>query len=95
MLQRIQTQFEPIERWPSEPTRRRQRSKFRTQWSVTCKLLERELLALGCRRLVIQADCDRSEIRNDGFLRANARLRGPGVILSFQSKGTYIPDSST
>ncbi|MGD9636847.1 MAG: hypothetical protein AB7U97_26425 [Pirellulales bacterium] len=86
MFQRIEVQFESIERWPTETTKRRQRSKFRTQWTVTCKLLERELSHLGCRRLVVQADCDRSEIRNDGFLRASARLRGPGVVLSFQSK---------
>lgn len=85
MLRSIQVQFEPIDKWPEKPTVSRKASKFKTRWSDTCKLLERELLHLGCRRLVIQLDCDRSQIRQDGLPRADARAR-PGVILAFQSK---------
>lgn len=86
MLRNIQVQFEPIDEWPGERTRSRRRSTFKASWSDTCRLLERELGFLGCRRLVLQADCDRSQIRLDGFLRASARLNGPGVILAFKSK---------
>ena len=61
-------------------------SPFRSTWSDTVDLLDRELRHLDARNIVIQADCDRDQIRLDGFLRADARLRGPGVVLSFDSK---------
>lgn len=86
MFRTIQVQFEPIDQWPGVPTRNRRHSRFKTNLSDTYRLLERELLHLGCKRLVIQADCERRMIRNDGLLRSDARLRGPGVILSFDSK---------
>lgn len=82
----MEYQFRPLEIWPSERTRNRQPSKFRTPWSRTIELLERELRHLRARQIVIQADCDTSEIRLDGMLRANAKLNSPAVILSFESK---------
>lgn len=86
MLRDIDVQFETLDQWPGERTRSRQRSRFKAGWSDTCALLSRELKHLGCRRLVIEADCDRSQIRVDGMFRADARLRSPGVILAFASK---------
>lgn len=86
MLRNIDVQFEPIDQWPGERTRTRRRSQFKASLQDTYRLLETELAHLGCKRLVIQADCDRSMIRQDGLLRANARLRGPGIILAFDSK---------
>lgn len=79
-------QFRPLESWPGERTRSRKRSAFRTGWTKTLELLERELKLLGARQIVIQADCADTEIRNDGMLRASARLNSPAVILSFESK---------
>lgn len=82
----INFQFQPLAGWPLERTRDRQRSRFGASYGDTLALLETELVHLCAKNVVIQADCDRSEIRNDGQLRANARLRGPGIILSFDSK---------
>jgi hypothetical protein len=86
MFRNIQVQFEPIDQWPGKRTSNRKRGPFRASLQDTYRLLEKELSHLGCRRLVIQADCDRRMIRNDGLLRSDARLNGPGVILSFDSK---------
>ena len=79
-------QFRPIEQWPGEKTKNRTRSKFKAPYSETMKLLERELGFLKANHVVIQADCGAEMIRRDGMLRSDARLRGPGIILSFNSK---------
>lgn len=78
--------FRPIDQWPGERARSRIHSPFRSTQSQTMRLLERELQMLKAKQIVIQADCGDSEIRRDGMLRADARLRGPGIILSFESK---------
>jgi hypothetical protein len=49
-------------------------------------LLERELRALRAKNIVIQAAVTDQDIRNDGWLRANARPEHPGVILTFDSR---------
>lgn len=79
--------FVSLERWPGQPTPsvRRRRSQFASSWSNTVDLLERELEAIRAKNVVIQADCDRSELRLDGQLRSNAKLRGPGIVLSFET----------
>jgi hypothetical protein len=84
----LDIRFVSLERWPGVPTKTysRQRSRFATSWPKTIDLLERELEHLKAKDVVIQADCDRDQIRLDGHFRANAKLRGPGVVLSFESK---------
>lgn len=82
----VEFQFRPIERWPGEPCRSRRRAAVRSPYSATLKLLERELEQLRARQVVIQADCSPAEIRRDGQLRSDARLKGPGIILTFESK---------
>src|SRR6266511_2967713 len=77
--------FRPIQQRPGAPTRRRQRSQFSAKWSQTMELLDRELFHVRARNVVMQLDCDEREIRRDGIPRADARTRGPGVILSFDS----------
>jgi len=79
-------QFRPIDQWPGEKCKSRKRSNFKAGYSDTLKLLERELYYLKARNIVIQADCDEREIRQDGMLRANARLNGSGIIVAFDSK---------
>ena len=49
-------------------------------------LLAREVGMLGARRAVIELECDASEIRRDGLPRSDARVRGPGIMVSFESK---------
>jgi hypothetical protein len=81
----LEFQFRPIAVWPGKRSAPRP-SPFRASWSDTLGLLERELGKLQARNIVIQADCGESDIRRDGMLRADVRLRGPGVILSFDSR---------
>ncbi len=83
----IEITFRPLEKWPGQPTadHRRQRSRFATKYRDTLALLDRELRHLKARAVVIQLDCDPREIRRDGLPRSDARTRGPGVVLSFDS----------
>jgi len=48
--------------------------------------LDLELQKLNARQIVIEADCDSSQIRLDGMFRSDARLRTGGIVISFQSK---------
>lgn len=82
----IEYRFVPLEKWPGDRTHVRSMTRFRASWTDTATLLDRELQHLSAKNVVIQADCDRDQIRLDGFLRSDAKLRGPGVVLSFDSK---------
>ncbi len=86
MFRQIEVSWEPIHEWPGRRTAERKPSQFRSTMAATYRLLESELLHLGCQRLVIQADCEPRMIRRDGLLRSDAKLNGPGIILSFNSK---------
>lgn len=82
----LQYQFRPIDQWPGKATTSRESSPFRAAWSSTLDLLEKELRYLHAKDVVMQADVELREIRNDGMLRSDARPRSPRVILSFESK---------
>jgi hypothetical protein len=78
--------YRPLGAWPGEAARSRKPSPFRSSWPDTIDLLDRELWHLGAREAVLQLALDESEIRRDGFPRANARPRHPGVAISFESR---------
>ncbi len=78
--------FVSLENWPGERTRFPTRSKFRAGHGDTLALLDRELRHLKAKDVVIQADCDKTQIRMDGMLYSGARLRTGGIILTFASK---------
>ena len=80
--------FRQLTTWPGKktPATSRNRSPFSAKYSATLKLLATELHHLQARNVVIEADCDARMIRNDGMLRSDARLNGPGIVLSFDSK---------
>lgn len=78
--------FRPISAWPGKQSPSRKYTRFKASYSDTLKLLGRELTNLSAKNVVIQAWLDEREIRNDGQIRADARPRSPGVILSFDSK---------
>lgn len=66
---------------------RRQRSQFDSTWSATLELLERELRQLGVRdEFVLQIDCQESDLRLDGQLRANARPASPSVAIAVETR---------
>lgn len=64
----------------------RRRATFRIGYSDRLSLLESELAKLGAKEIVIQAQFEAKDIRNDGWPRSSARPKGPAVVLSFQSK---------
>lgn len=78
--------FRPIVQWPGRPTRARVPSRFKAGFSATLDLLDRELWHLRAKNVVIEAAVHEGAIRNDGGLRADARLQHPGIILSFDSR---------
>jgi hypothetical protein len=82
----IEFVFRPLDRWPVERTAKRRRAPFHAGYGRTLKDMERELRHLGTTRCVIQAECSEEDIRLDGRLRSSARLRGPGIILAFDSR---------
>ncbi len=84
MTARISWRFASLTVWPgiATPRAQRKRAPFKSPYERTRAHLERELAHLGARDVLLEVDCDPSQVRQDGFLRASARLRGPGVIIT-------------
>lgn len=78
--------FRPINNWLGNLTSNPERSRFKTNYSVTLKLLEKELTMLEVQKAVIQLDLPESKIRLDGLPRVGADPNNQGIILSFESK---------
>ena len=81
----LEARFVPIVAWPGARTRERRRGPFRSTVRQTVQLLKRELAHLDARNILVQMDGDESQIRRDGYPRADGRFR-PGVILTFDSR---------
>lgn len=86
------TTFRPLRpgTWVGEHTpreKRRSRYTFKAGWDDTVNLLDREILHLGAKAFVIEADFMESDIRRDGLPRANAKQPAfPGVRIAFESR---------
>lgn len=80
--------FRPLSNWPGTqtPSYRRTKSRFGAGYTATLDLLDRELLHLKAKNVVFEADCDPIHIRLDGRLRSSAKMNGPGIVVSFDSK---------
>lgn len=81
----MDVRFRPISSFPFPPGGRK-RSLFQSGWSGTLELLNRELKQLRARNVVIELALTESDIRIDGWPRANARTADPRVVISFDSK---------
>lgn len=81
----LQARFVSLPHAPARSSSRR-RATFRIGYSDRLSLLESELNKLGAKSIVIQAQFEAKDIRNDGWPRSSARPKGPAVILSFESK---------
>lgn len=80
----LQARFVPLVE--SQPTtKNRKRAPFRVSYQFRLDLLEAELKKLGATDIVIQAQFEAREIRNDGWPRSTARPKGPAIVLSFKS----------
>jgi hypothetical protein len=78
--------FRPIDNWPGEKRRTPKRSHFKVRHEDTLRLLDRELVTLRAKNIVIQIDLQEGDIRLDGLPRSTARPATPRVVLSFESK---------
>lgn len=88
-------EIQPLGSWTGAVTADRRPAQFRTRWSDTLDLLAYEIERLDADLIVMQVDVERGEIRRDGMLRAGARVRFPGVRVSFTSRYgplTYATD---
>jgi hypothetical protein len=81
--------YRPVgEDWPGQRTPYSQitHSNFKSRWTQTIALLERELRAVGADGVVIQVDARERDFRLDGDLRADAKPDSARIIISFESK---------
>lgn len=78
--------FRPISTWPGERTRTSAYPRFKASYRDTLGLLDRELLQLNAKNIVLECDVEERHIRLDGQLRSDAQPRSPGIVLSFDSK---------
>lgn len=76
--------FEPLADWPYPPVARRS-SPFRARWIDTTDLLLYEAERLGTALVVIELDLSRTDLRQDGQIRANARLSSDRVRVSMDT----------
>lgn len=82
----------PVERWPGQLRDPSERilSQFTASWTATTILLRREVGHLtpssGETDLVVQLAVTDSDLRNDGWVRADAKPEHPGVVVAFESK---------
>lgn len=88
----IEVTFRPLGDDFGQPTpeAKRKRNPFATRWSDTLALLERELKELRAARIVVQVDLIESQIRRDGWPRADARPSSDAVILHFDSRHGHL-----
>lgn len=77
--------FRPIVVWPGTATASRKRASFRSTYTDTLTLLDRELRQLKAKAIVLQMALQERDIRLDGKPCGDVRPAHPGVILSFES----------
>lgn len=73
----------PLKQWPGKlrASDERTHSPFSATWTQTVKLLNREAGMLGAAEVVLQLAVGERDIRNDGWIRADAKPIHPGVTL--------------
>lgn len=91
-------QIEPLGPWHRPVTEPRLPAyRFSASWSDTMGLLETELRHLDVDGTVaIRVDVQRGAIRRDGMLKADARVKFPGIAISFTCRHgalTYATDA--
>lgn len=86
----VRALFRPIDEWPGvlRTDEARSWSRFRSEWYQLLNDLEHEVSHIDryASDPIIQIAADASAMRNDGGVRANAKPRHPGVIVSFETK---------
>lgn len=77
--------IEAIEVWPGEktPSYQRKRSPFKTIWTSVINHLAKEIRQLGGRNVIFRLQVTNWDVNKNGTLRADARIKEPGVIIQF------------
>jgi hypothetical protein len=84
----VDIRVQPLTNWPYPSTEKRTAPPFRAKYGSTEAILKFELAELGAKEVAMHVVTEngRDDVRQDGLLRARARLIHPGVALEFQSK---------
>lgn len=77
--------FHPLVNWPRTPTPTKERltSPFKAPWMSTVELMQFELAKVNARDVSLFVDTDLRWIRANGWVKADAVVREPGVVLAF------------
>lgn len=82
--------FRPLPAWTDPVTAPRRSHNFKATWTSTLTKLRTEVENLSATwdggTIVLQVQADESAMRRDGGIRADARVRSPGVVVSFDSR---------
>lgn len=79
--------FKPLSSWPGERSRARRRLGFSADYGRTTRELLHEIKHLKGTDPIIEAECGDEDINlRTGMLKSTAKLRGPGIVVSFDSK---------
>lgn len=84
-MSRARLVFEPLDGWPY-PEVQRVRSPFSANWSSTRDLLLAEADQLSADLVIVELDLTREHLRQDGQVRANAKLASGRARVSMQSR---------
>lgn len=80
---RIPITVRPIVAWPGPESEEERKAPFRASFSKTTAQFAREMYAAGASNVVLEMYVRERDIRNDGWIREDARPSKPGVVLSF------------
>jgi hypothetical protein len=82
----VRATFRPLPAWPyaEQPARA---ATYKATYSRTLQDLEYEIERLDGSELIIGVVADDSQIRIDGAMRSDAKVRHPGVEVSFEVPG--------
>jgi hypothetical protein len=85
----LDLRFRPLSKWPGERTamfQRPPRGPFQAGYPDTLNKLEKELIELKAKDVVIEAGFKLADLRNDGWPKNGIAPSDPGVIIAFHSK---------
>lgn len=92
----VRLKIRPMERWDGPEVVRSSSARFRVKWTAIRDHLLNECDMLGAALVTVQLVIDPKGLRQDGALRANAKVLHPGVKVSFESNHgplTYATDA--
>lgn len=83
-----QIQWAPLDKWPGTltPSHQRKRAPFKSSYTSTLQLLDRELRMLSAEGIVGKLALPPGQFTIEGRPYANARPEHPGVVLAFTKR---------